>query len=177
VRSTGPWTIARVYQLLLDAAAGPGDFAQVAPGLRVYVQDAYASQAVAGVNSSGGVTTFSADLYLKGVSSTFASYPESQMTHEYGHVWTLRHFYLGHGSSWSDYLSTRWSSADGSLKLAQDSRVDSTYTWTTSEIIADDYRLLFGSPTAVAQMAHMNRSIVDPRQQPGLRSWFLSTWA
>jgi hypothetical protein len=176
VRSTGSWTIASIYKMLRDASAGPGDFGRIAPGLKVFVQDTYGSAATAGATTSSGTTTFHADLYLKGIDSTFALYPESQLTHEYGHVWTLYHFYMGHEKSWSDYLATRWSSADGTLRLGQDSRLESSYTWGTVEIIADDYRLLFGTSAATAQMSHLNRYVVDPRQQPGLRSWFLSTW-
>jgi len=161
--------------MLLDAAAGPGDFAQIAPSLRLHVGDAYVSQAQAGTTTSGGVTRFEADIFLKGIDSGFATYPDFELTHEYGHIWTLKHWYMGHGTSWEQYLGKRWSTADGSLLLGQDSRLDSTYNWTTAEIVADDYRVLFGN-TAARSVGFINRYIVDPRQQPGLRDWFLSTW-
>ena len=45
-------------------------------------------------------------------------------------------------------------------------------------MIAEDYRLLFSSPTALAQWPNpMNSKITDPRDVPGLRDFFLSVWA
>lgn len=177
MNTAGSFTIAQIYQLLKDASAGPGDFAEVAPTLRVFVQDSYASQTTTSAGSSGGgpFDYFAADLYLKGVSSTFASYPAMQMTHEYGHVWTQRHRYLDHNGDWAAYVGTRWSSADGSVLLGQDSRLGSSYTWSVAELAADDYRLLFGT-TAALTGGYINSSVVDPRQQSGLRNWFLSSW-
>jgi hypothetical protein len=180
VNSSGPWTISRIYQLLKDNAAAPGDFAKVAPTLTINVQDTYASSTgtSVGTSSTGAYTGFRATMYLKGVSSTFASQPDAQLAHEYGHAWTLYHLYITRQGDWSPYLSTRWSSTDGSVKLAGDSRLDSTYNWDRKEIMADDYRLLFGTPTAVSQRAtHLNTQIADPRNQAGLATFFLRSWA
>jgi hypothetical protein len=177
VNTAGSFTIAQVYQLLLDASAGPGDFAAVAPNLTVRVQDVYSSQTTSSASGfPGAYDGFNATMYLKGTDSVFASSPATQLTHEYGHVWTLQHLYLQHGGSFADYLKARWSSADGSLLLGQDSRLGSSYNWDVMEIIADDYRLLFGTAAAVSGGTHLNRYIVDPRNQPGLKSWLLSTW-
>jgi hypothetical protein len=75
-------------------------------------------------------------------------------------------------------LDARWTSADGSVRLSGDSRLDSTYKWNRAEIIADDYRLLFGSPLAISEAPlHMNRDIPQPSAVAGLRSFLLNTWA
>ena len=174
VNSAGPWTIKQVYGFLTQSAL---ELNKLGPSLSVYVQDTYGSQTSSSASGTGGAyTSFKAAIYLQGVNSTFASVPEAITAHEYGHAWTMYHFYLTHQADWSPYLTTRWSS-DSSLLLGQDARLDSTYNWSRDEIFADDYRLLFGSPTAAAQMSDLNRTIVDPRNQPGLKDWFLSTWA
>ena len=176
--SAGSWTIAKVYQLMLDASAGPGDFARVAPMVDVQVQDTYASQtATSAVGGNGSYSYYHATIYLKGVSSGFVSAPEATATHEYGHAWNLMHLYLDHGGDWSGFTTKRWSSADGSVTLAQDSRLNSSYSWDENEIMADDYRLLFGNSLAVSEWPnHLNTTIVDPRNQPGLKTWFQGTW-
>ena len=160
VSTAGSWTIAKVYQLMLDASAGPGDFARVAPMVDVQVQDTYASQtATSAVGGSGSYSYYHATIYLKGVNSGFVSAPEATSTHEYGHAWNLMHLYLDHGGDWSGFTTKRWSSADGSVTLAQ------------------DYRLLFGNSLAVSEWPnHLNTTIVDPRNQPGLKTWFQGTW-
>jgi hypothetical protein len=163
---------------MLDAGAGPADFSRIAPTVTVEVQDAYSSQTVTSVmGSAGAYRNFQATIYLQGVNSTFASTPEAVSTHEYGHAWTLFHLYIDHGGDWSSYLSTRWSSTDGSVKLGQDSRLWSSYTWDVNEIIADDYRLLFGGAAAISEAPYsLNPYIEAPAQQPGLKQWLATTW-
>jgi hypothetical protein len=176
VNSAGPWTISQVYRLLL---ANARDLSLIGPSLTINVQDAFASQTGTGASESGGVYfDYKATIYLKGVNSTFALTPDAQLAHEYGHAWTWYWCFMKHGGSWSSYLTARWSSADGSVTLATDSRTGTSYTWDPSEIAADDYRLLFGSAAAVSESPNsLNNTIVAPSAQPGLRDWFLSTWA
>ena len=169
VNSSGPWTINQIYSIL---TANAYELSLIGPHLTINVQDTTASQ----TSTSGSGSTFQAVMYLKGVSSTFASHPDSQETHEYGHAWSLYHLYTQNGGSWTRYLNARWSSSDGSVTLASDSRTGTSYTWNPSEILADDYRLLFG--TAAAQsLNHLNAYIVDPRQQAGLKSWLINHFA
>jgi hypothetical protein len=76
----------------------------IGPHLTIKVQDTYASQATTSASSTNGVyTNFAATIYLKGVNSTFASKPEAQLTHEYGHVWTLYHLYISQNRKWGSY--------------------------------------------------------------------------
>jgi hypothetical protein len=178
VSSSQPWTIAQVYRLVLEASAGPGDFNRMAPMLKVRLQDTYSTLTVtSAVGSPGAYSSFQSTIWLDATASGFISSPEMITTHEYGHAWSEMHLYLDHGGSWSGFQATRWSGPNGSPTLANDGRLSSSYAWDTREIVADDYRLLFGTETAISQAdGHLNPYIVDPRNQPGLKSWFLSTW-
>lgn len=171
IDSAGGWTVSQVYQMLKDSSAAPGDFARVAPTLTVKVQDTYASQTVTSATTSNGTyTSFSATVYLKGVSSTFATQPDAQLAHEYGHAWTNFHLYLDRNGVWSSYLDAR--------NLTGNPNLDTSYTWDRGEIIAEDYRLLFGSSLAISERPqHMNTSIPDPRNVAGLRDFLLTHWA
>jgi hypothetical protein len=175
VSSAGGWTAQQIYDMLLGSAR---QLALIGPNLTIKVQDTYASQTVTSASASGGVyTSFRATIYLKGVSSTFVSQPDAVLAHEYGHAWSLYHLYMTQNGDWSRFLKARWTSADGSVTLATDPRLDSSYAWDRGEIIADDYRLLFGSAAAIAQRpVHMNTAIPDPRDVPGLRDFLLRTW-
>jgi len=174
INSAGNWTTDQVYSILKANAL---DLTTIGPFLSIQVQDTYNSQAVTGAVSSGGkYVSFNATIYLKGVNSTFVLTPDAALAHEYGHVWTLYNLYMTHNGDWSSYLNTRWASSDGSL-LGADSRLDSSYSWMRTEIIADDYRLLFGSSLATSESPqHLNTVIPDPRNQPGLKTWMLSSW-
>ncbi len=44
-------------------------------------------------------------------------------------------------------------------------------------MIADDYRMLFGTAAAVSEMGYMNPDVPDPRSVTGLKDWFLQVWA
>jgi hypothetical protein len=164
--------------MILDNSAAPGDFSTIAPNVTVNVQDAISSQATTSATKQNGVyTNFSANVYLKGVNSNFATSPDYVAAHEYGHVWTLYHLFLSQDDNWSSYLNFRWANDDGSVRLANDPRLNSSYTWTTSEIVADDYMLLFGTGQAISQHPfHLNPYIPEPSQVPGLRDFFLNTW-
>jgi hypothetical protein len=159
--------------------ANARDLSLIGPSLTVNVQDTYASQTTASASQSGGVySSYRATIYLKGVSSTFTTKPDAQLAHEYGHAWTRYYLFMRHNGDWSSYLSTRWSSTDGSVTLATDSRTGTSYSWDPAEIIADDYRLLFGSSAAISESpGSLNTTIVAPSAQTGLSSWFLTSWA
>lgn len=91
------------------------------------------------------------------------------MEHEYGHAWSLYRYYMSENSSWARYLQARG--------LAGDSRVDNgQYMWSTSEIIADDYRLLFGTQAAQDETGQMNYLIPDARTMAGLKDFLAGSW-
>jgi hypothetical protein len=176
VSTAGSWTISQVYSMLL---ANARDLSLVGPTLTVNVQDTYSSQTTTSASESGGAYYgFQATMYLKGVSSTFTVKPDMQLAHEYGHAWTRYWFFARNAGSWTNYLNARWSTADGKVTIGQDSRIGTSYAWDPGEMAAEDYRLLFGSSAAISESpGSLNSDIVAPTGQPGLRDWFLSTWA
>ena len=180
VNTAGSWTISQVYSMLLANAL---DLSVIGPHYTIDVQDQYSSiTSTSAVLENGSYTNYAATTYLQGVNSTFASYPDYVLTHEYGIAWSQYYLYMQHGDSWSSFTAMR---QDGSTYngttyqyLGQDPRLDGTQTWEEREIIADDYRLLFGSSAAVSERPYpMNSTIVDPRNQSGLGNWLLNNWA
>jgi hypothetical protein len=115
---------------------------------------------------------------LNGYAGTFASLPDAQFGHEFGEIWTQYYLCVKHQENLSAYLNERWVTSDGSVTLATDPNTDTSFAWNPMELIADDYRLLFGSALAYSQLPHyFNLQMVDPRDQPGLETWFLQQWA
>lgn len=91
---------------------------------------------------------------------------DSELFHEYGHAWSLYHAYIvQQDPSMSAYLAARG--------LADDPRVNSSYAWNVREVIAEDYRQLFGTPSARGA-AQMNRELPPAGAVTGLRD-FLRT--
>jgi hypothetical protein len=175
--TSGGWTPDEIYAKLTPSAL---DLTTIGPGLTIVVQDTKPSMSTIAASSVNGTyTAVSATIQLDArPSSTFSIGPDDILTHEYGHVWNNYHVYVKWQGSWSAYLAKRWTAPDGSVTLATDLRTGSSYSWTPDEIAADDYRLLFGSAQAIAQRSlSLNQKIPDPRDQPGLRDWFLATWA
>lgn len=169
VDTASSWTALQVYDLLKANAL---DLAKIGPSLSVFVQDTQNSGVTTGSGCcvNGRYDSFTAYMFLDArPDKTFTIQPDATVAHEYGHVWTLYHLYMSQNGDWSSYLAARGLSAD--------SRLDSTYAWMRTEIIADDYRLLFGSATAISQRPrHLNPYIADPRDVPGLRDFFLTWW-
>jgi hypothetical protein len=161
------WTAQRVYDLLKLNAYQLG---LIGPHLTVKVQTQYASSTATSAGTTGAVyTTFRATLYLDADPGTvFPMRPDSVVAHEYGHVWTMYHLYLTQQGSWSAWLSARG--------LVGDSRVDSSYSWSKNEMIADDYRMLFGDAGAVSQATYINPQAPDPRTVAGLKDFFVNVW-
>lgn len=166
VSTAGPFPPDKVDSLIRQSAH---NLARIAPCTTVKVQDTYSSQCqTAAMRVGDSYTSFKATIYLKGVSSTFASQPEAQAAHEYGHAYTQWSRYMVSKGDWSPYLKARG--------LYGDSRLGSSYTWSVAEIAADDYRMLLGSDLALSERPkHMNISIADPRNVPGLKDW-MEAW-
>lgn len=175
-----PWTIAGIYNRIKAESAATGDFSKIAPTLKVKVQTTYASSVTTGSSSAGGIyTSFDAFMFLKCVeNANFSHSPDAVMAHEYGHVWTLYHLYMSNNGDKNPYLATRWVNADGSQRLLGWPMLESSYSTAFTEIIADDYKLLFGTQLANTQRPnHLCSYIIDPRQQPGLRDWLLNEYS
>lgn len=155
-----------VYQMLKEN----GLDSTIGPTLTVEVQDQYPSQTSTSASSSGGrISNYKAIIYLQGSSTTFKTKPDYAIGHEFGHAWTLYYLYMAQQNDWSSYLQARG--------LTNDSRVDSSYNWSKNEMIADDYRLLLGSSKAISETpTHLNTTIPDPREVPGLKTFLQNSW-
>jgi hypothetical protein len=175
VNSSGPWTVAKIYSILI---ANSLDLVTIGRYYTINVQDQYSSQTqTSSTYSSGRYTGYKATTWLRGVNSSFATRPDETLTHEYGAAWAHYWYFLAHNGSWASYQRARGTSADGSLTLATDPRTDTTSAWATAEIIAEDYRLLFGSAYAINERpTPFNTDIPDPRTLPQLRTFLLTTW-
>lgn len=164
----GTWTISDVYSLLQADAL---DLSSIGPTLTINLQDSNPS-----VTATGCGSTFTGTMSLNGYSGTFATRPDAQFTHEYGEIWTQYYLCVHQQESWSAYLNERWVNSSGSDTLATDPNTNTSFQWQPAEIIADDYRMLFGSSLAVSQMGFINPNMLDPRNQPGLGTWLLDNW-
>lgn len=124
--------------------------------------ESYGGDTTSAYTTTNGVSTnFSASSYV-----TYASWlnNDGQLFHEYGHAWSL---YYDTIVQQDDGNMTGYLKARG---LYGDTRVNSTYAWNAKEMIADDYRILFGTPSA-AGYAHLNTDIPQPQDVPGLKAY------
>jgi hypothetical protein len=162
------WTAAQVYDLL---KANAYELNLLGPDLTVDVQTQYASETSTAVSGSAGAySNYQAIVYLQATpGSSFTGEPDAIIAHEYGVAWSLYHLYLSQGGDWTGWLQARG--------LLGDPRLDSNYMWDKTEMIAEDYRLLFGSSAAQSEMTQMNYQIPDARTVPGLKTFFTTTWA
>lgn len=177
INTSASWTFVQVESML---EANARDLGKIGPSVTINVEDSSPSTATTSTVccKSGRYYNFTGTINLEGNVGTFAAFPDAVLAHEWGHIWTLYNLYISQNGNWSAFLNERWTAAGGTTLLANDPRLDSQYMWTRLEIIADDYRLLFGSPSAVSEEpTHLNTQIPDPRDQAGLANWMLTYWA
>lgn len=177
--TVGGWTTSAINDLLRANAL---DLAIIGPSLTI--------QVTTGVPSSTGTSAACCDAYGRrynyraymslnpSSTSTFASVPDAIFAHEYGHAWTQfwRYMNPSNNATWNAYTNFRWANADGSQTLAQNTKLNTTYNWMDYEMAADDYRRLFGSTNAKAQLSFLNSGVPDSSQVGGLATFFLETW-
>ena len=161
------WTAQQVYDLLKPNAY---QLALIGPHLTIKVQTTYNTFTTTSAGTSGGVyTSFNATLYLDARSnSLLLTRPDATIAHEYGAVWSMYHLYLTEQGSWTPWLQARG--------LLGDPLLDSSDVWSKGEMIADDYRMLFGTPAAQSEMGYVNPAVPDPRTVSGLRDFFVDVW-
>jgi len=93
---------------------------------------------------------------------------DGEIFHEYGHAWSLYYAYIvQQDPSLRAYLDARG--------LWGDARLDSSYPWSAREMIAEDYRQLFGTPSARAA-TQLNREIPSAADVPGLEAFLRTTF-
>jgi hypothetical protein len=163
------WTAQQVYDILKPNAL---QLSLIGPTLTIDVQGQYASATTASVQGdpTAGYSNYRAIMYLQAaVGSSFNKIPDDVIAHEYGHAWSNYHFYLTHHGDWTSYLQARG--------LAGNPLLNSSYMWDPREIIAEDYRLLFGDTAAQNETAQMNYQIPDARTVAGLKDFLANNWS
>jgi hypothetical protein len=163
------WTAQQIYDLLKPNAY---ELSRIGATLTIKVQNQIATQTTSSASSVGNpprYSNFSATIYLRASNSSFSASPDAILTHEYGAVWTQYHLWISHAGNWDPYLTER--------NLLGSPLLDSNLNWSRTELIADDYRLLFGTTAAQNELAYINPYIPDPRSVVGLRDWFINYWA
>ena len=127
---------------------------------------ANSSTAAAWQGTARGYHSFSAVCY--GTYTFWLDGGDQILSHEYGHAWSYYYdVIVQQDSKFTAYLAARG--------LSGDPRVGSSYRWMPAEIIAEDYRQLFGSPNA-QEAWQTNHEIPTPESVPGLRDFFLTTF-
>lgn len=93
---------------------------------------------------------------------------DNTLFHEYGHAWSLYYAYMvQQDPSLTAYLKARG--------VYGDSRIGSSYAWDPREMIAEDYRQLFGTPNAAAG-PQLNGDIPPAASVPGLANFLATTF-
>jgi Bacterial Ig domain len=162
------WTAQQVYDLLKPNAY---QLSLIGPHYTIKVQTQYASSTTTSVSGDAttGYSNYHATTYLSAqAGSNFMLIPDAIVAHEYGHAWSLYHLYMTEAGNWNSYLQARG--------ILGDSRLDTSYMWNRNEMLAEDYRLLFGTLTAQSGMTQMNYQIPDARQVIGLKDFLASSW-
>jgi hypothetical protein len=165
--AVGGWTAQKIYDLLAPNAY---QLSLIGPALTIKVSAQWSSSTTTSVNLVGGVYTgYKANTYLQANgTSAFSNQPDAIIAHEYGHAWSLYHLYITQQGDWTSYLQARG--------LAGNTNLDTSYMWNRKEILAEDYRLLFGTTSAQTEMTQMNYLIPDARQVAGLKAFLSDTW-
>lgn len=93
--------------------------------------------------------------------------PNYAVGHEYGHVWENYYRWTNWSGNFDAYLQARG--------LLGDDRLGSSKCWQPYEIIAEDYRQLFGSGEALT-LTQCNKDIPAAQDVPGLLDFLATTW-
>ena len=99
---------------------------------------------------------------------TWLSAGENALFHEYGHAWSgYFSLMVQRDPKLTGYLTARG--------LAGDPRVDGSYGWSRYELIAEDYRQLFGTPAARVG-GQANGELPPASDIAGLRDYLATTF-
>lgn len=123
-----------------------------------------------GSSTATGVGTSSTGVYQNYTGNSAVSYlswldgGSHTLFHEYGHAWSGYYRYILQ----QDPAMTEYQKIRG---IYGDSRVNSTYGWQIQEIVAEDYRQLFGDAQAMAGDSQINTDIPLAKDVPGLKDY------
>ena len=127
---------------------------------------ANASTVAAWQGAPGSYSSYNAVCYNNYIS--WIDRGDQGVSHEYGHAWSLYYdTIVQQEGTLASYLEARG--------LTGDSRINSSYEWSAQEMVAEDYRQLFGSPNAQAA-TQLNRHIPRAADVPGLRDFLATTF-
>jgi PKD repeat protein len=165
--AVGGWTAQKIYDILKPNAY---QLSLIGPTLTIKVSAQWSTTTTTSVtNISGSYSNYKAISYLTANgNSSFSSEPDAILTHEYGHAWSLYHLYITQQGDYTGYLTARG--------LLGNTQLDSSYMWNKKEILAEDYRLLFGTTLAQNEMTQMNYLIPDARTVTGLKNYLANNW-
>lgn len=153
-----------VYDALMRGSLVGAEAASVR--VRVDFGDAPASCTVSVSGSPGYYSDFRASIDVPYLS--WLDNEDHVLFHEYGHAWSLYYAYMVHQeTSFTDYLRLRG--------IEGDARLDTDHAWNRRELIAEDYRQLFGTATGRA-VTQENLELAPATAVPGLREYLSSTF-
>jgi hypothetical protein len=114
----------------------------------------------------GSYSGYTASVYLNW--DAWLDHAECTLFHEYGHAWSGYYSYIvQQDPGLSGYVAARG--------LKGDSRLGSSHMWSPSEMIAEDYRQLFGSPEAKTY-SQENYQLPAAKDVPGLSDYLSQTF-
>lgn len=94
---------------------------------------------------------------------------DTYLFHEYGHAWAVYHQYIvQQNPSLAGYLVARGIDPG-------DTRLGTSHAWSVHELLAEDYRTLFGSPTA-RTASQENTDLPPASTVAGLREYLSTTF-
>jgi hypothetical protein len=114
----------------------------------------------------GSFSNYHADISLAYIS--WLDSGDQLLFHEYGHAWSLYYAYMRQqDTSLTSYLQARG--------ILGDPRLDTSHAWSRRELIAEDYRQLFGTADA-RSFVQENVDLPPAQDVPGLRDFLATTF-
>lgn len=118
--------------------------------------------------TSAGTDFYAANVYVSYLSWLKSEVKETTLSHEYGHAWSLYHAYITQQDpTMASYLRFRG--------LENNPKLNTTHAWNVTEIIAEDYRQLLGSPAAQG-VQQENTEIALAKDVAGLKEFMRDTY-
>ena len=114
----------------------------------------------------GTYTNYRADVRVPWLS--WLDQGDRVLFHEYGHAWSLYYAHLLHQDTrLESYLAARGIAAE-------DPRLDTSHAWSRQELIAEDYRQVFGTANSAGDQE--NGDLPAAADVPGLRDFLATTF-
>lgn len=128
--------------------------------------DAYGRDVESIGGGPGNYSNYTSTIYMPYTS--WLTGGDQILFHEYGHSWSLYYAYIVQ----QDPNLTAYLQARG---IAGDPRLGTSHAWSPRELIAEDYRQLFGTPNAQA-LPQENTDLPPASQVPGLKEYLMGAF-